>query len=377
MIYVLAFNENIASHRLRLKAVLPLASAKANAEHDYGTFKPLRLSDLKKAFASSPADLCRALNKLSSRKNILLASKPFAAAKVISLAIAKLICGFYVIVDVSDNHLLELPKGLAKFLFWLKQYLVFSIADKVTCPSSELKQSLSNCREDKLSIIPDLLDIDSIPLDSPYVGFSPQRSKRFLWFGNCGLVSRDGIFRASESFNILVEFLYLLSKHTVSSSRCAQLELVISTNNSPVAMKSLEPYRTSFASLTCAEWSPASLKSLLAEAGGVILTYSSDPFSSTKSPNRLQASLASGLPSLVINPPPSCLDLLKELSFAGEATPVLFADLNKAADGFSFLANLSEAELPFPAWFHRHVLELFERRDAEIRATWSDLIRNL
>ena len=376
MVYVLAFNENIASHRLRLKAVLPLASAKANAERNYDTSKPLRLSDLKKAFASSPADICQTFNKLRSRKNILLASKPFATTNVISLAIAKLICGFYVIVDVSDNHVLGLPDGLARYLFWLKQYLVFSIADKVTCPSSELKQSLSNCRQDKVSIIPDLLDIDSIPLDSPYVGFSTQRSKRFLWFGSCGLVSRDGIFRASESFNILVDFLCLLSKHSVASTRCVQLELVVSTNNSPVAMKSLEPYRTSFASLTCVEWSPAGLKRLLAEAGGVILTYSSDLFSSTKSPNRLQASLASGLPSLVINPPQSCFDLLKELSLADEASPVVFADINDAADGLSILANLSEAELPFPARFHRHVLELFELRDAEIRARWSDLIRN-
>jgi len=380
MIYVLEFNPKIASHRLRLNAAI---TSLQFVDHSLGTHlcssQIVSRSDIR-SLLTAPLRLCNIpldiIFKLLFSKKVLLASKPFTLDHCIILFFAKFLLGCRIVVDISDNQLLSLPADFQRFLFWVRQSLVFRIADRVTCPSFTLKQSLANCRQNKISIISDVLDKCSIPLSSPYSFFSRPRSKRLVWFG-CGFISKGDTMIISESFRTLIDFISSLSRQDCGETDLSKVELLVSTNESDFAQRLLEPYASNFALIKCVKWSQAILKYQLGRAGSVILTYSTDSFSTTKSSNRLQTALASGLPTLVINPPQSCIDLLDEIATQNIISPVVLAHIDGADKGFASLLSLINSRVPFSSDHYLKLTNFFALRDSAIFSQWRDLFANL
>lgn len=181
----------------------------------------------------------------------------------------------------------------------------------------------------------------------------------------------------SESFRTLIDFISSLSRQDCGETDLSKVELLVSTNESDFAQRLLEPYASNFALIKCVKWSQAILKYQLGRAGSVILTYSTDSFSTTKSSNRLQTALASGLPTLVINPPQSCIDLLDEIATQNIISPVVLAHIDGADKGFASLLSLINSRVPFSSDHYLKLTNFFALRDSAIFSQWRDLFANL
>lgn len=158
------------------------------------------------------------------------------------------------------------------------------------------------------------------------VGLSRRSPKTVLWFGNAGELHGD------YGISTILRFAQALE----AASEIVDMELLVVSNNVDKYCEYIAPLP--FPS-RYAEWSPISVFEQIAAADVVILPNSNDPFSFTKSANRVVLSLSCGTP--VITEDFDSLDSLRDC--------VVVDDINRGLHRYliedNAAADLSKAQI--------------------------------
>ena len=264
-------NPNIASHRLRLLPFQKVISDTGNESQTLIIFKTKFLFFRAVSFLINYFRLLKA--------DFLIASKPATDKKTYRFIKIAKILGKKIIIDMSDNHLLNKNLG-EKNTFSLLNIL--QLADFITVPTVKLRDSLPDKFHFKIHIIEDALDELCLPESSYDENF---HKLKVLWFGHAGWAKiRPG---PSESLKLFISYMsYPLFKEIHSNNKT--LEFYIVSNDA----EQVRDYITKAGvteKIFISSWSIDAMKKNLSECNLVFIPYgNTNDLDTTKSSNRLE-----------------------------------------------------------------------------------------
>ena len=272
----LDINPTIASHRLRL---LPFQKVITDTGNESQT---LIIFNRNSPFFRAVSFLINYFRLLKA--DFLIASKPATDKKTYKfLKIAKIL-GKKIIIDMSDNHLLNKNLG-EKSTFRLLNIL--QLADFITVPTVKLRDSLPDKFHYKIHIIEDALDELCLPEASNCENFY---KLKVLWFGHAGWAKiRPG---PSESLKLFISYMsHPVFKEMHGNNKI--LEFYIVSNDAD----QVRDYITTTGvteKIFVSTWSIDTMKKSLSECNLVFIPYgNTNDLDTTKSSNRLELALLS------------------------------------------------------------------------------------
>lgn len=325
-LFIFGLDYQIASHRIRAYRLLHISDP---------SIKVYRVS---LPGGSISALYSLAASSFSAQRIILFFPKPRSPVHALFLVLLKLFFKkAFLVVDITDDF-----PCYDRYLTWL-HYLIdrlryasflksLQLADLVTVPTTGLADLIATKYNLSSHVIPDFLDIESAPI---YCNIQPEKSlkpNRILWFGNSGFKRRLG---SKDSF-IPSDSLKVFAEH-ISSDDYSSMPITICSNNLGCVRSYLLRSGISVSRLRLIEWSPGALANCLASSDIAFITYPNynDSIASPKSLNRIELSLYSGIPALIINPPRQLVDAslsierpspynLKSVNHSDHRKPILF-----------------------------------------------------